>query len=196
MESLPERKEATGTPTGDTDPGSSHFWEVLLPRGHWCRQMPFWNPPSGSLASGPSPAHPHQPVDTSTTGMPQAKHLAGEGGGDTAPPTNKQAETAATLGHGPIHQRAQDSASHTIAQALDLGLSGPCSQRRQDTHPPTTGQAPAPGYLALPNSKPVLALGPASPTSSRQTPAPGQPQTHSLLTQPTYQQTSTSPRTR
>ena len=48
--------------------------------------MPFWNPPSGLIASGPSPAHPHQTVDTST-GMPQAEHLAGQG-------------------HGPTHQKA------------------------------------------------------------------------------------------
>ena len=44
-----------------------------------------------------------------------------------------------------LHQRAQD-APHRMAQALDLRLPGPCSQRPLDQAPLLSGQAPPPGY--------------------------------------------------
>ena len=71
----------------DTDTSSSHLGELILPRGHWYWQAPFWNPPSSLLSSGPSPTLIHQPVGTST-GKPHAQWLSKWG---TAPPTTKQA---------------------------------------------------------------------------------------------------------
>ena len=46
-EGLLEMQEATGTPSADTDLGSSHFWKLILTQGHWCRQEPFWSPLTG-----------------------------------------------------------------------------------------------------------------------------------------------------
>ena len=46
-EGLLERQEATGTPSADTDPGSSHFWKLILTQGHRCWQEPFWSPLTG-----------------------------------------------------------------------------------------------------------------------------------------------------
>ena len=40
-EGLLERQEATGTPSADIDPGSSHFGQLVLPREQWCYQVPF-----------------------------------------------------------------------------------------------------------------------------------------------------------
>lgn len=72
-----ERQGATGTPPGDIDAGSSHLGELILPRGHWCWQVPFRIPPSSLLAlvylftswstpapgsAGPAASFPRTPV--------------------------------------------------------------------------------------------------------------------------------------
>lgn len=44
------------------DTAGSHSGEPVLPWGHWCWKMPFWNTPSSLLMSGPSSLHPHPPV--------------------------------------------------------------------------------------------------------------------------------------
>ena len=41
LESLLERQEATGAHPGDTDTGSSHCEQCVLPQGQVCRQAPF-----------------------------------------------------------------------------------------------------------------------------------------------------------
>ena len=50
---------------GDTDASSSPSGELILLCGTWCWQVPFWNPLSSLLASGPSsiPACRHQSWD-------------------------------------------------------------------------------------------------------------------------------------
>ena len=40
-EGLLERQEATGTPSADIDPVSSHFWKLILTQGHQCWQDHF-----------------------------------------------------------------------------------------------------------------------------------------------------------
>ena len=55
LESLLERREETGAHPGDTDTGGSHFWKLVLPQGHCCWPVPFWNPPSSLLALGLAP---------------------------------------------------------------------------------------------------------------------------------------------
>ena len=44
------------------DTAGSHSGEPVLPWGHWCWKMPFWNTPSSLLMSGPSSLPPHPPV--------------------------------------------------------------------------------------------------------------------------------------
>ena len=44
LESPLHRQEATGAWLEDTDTGGSQFWEIILPCGHWCWQVPFFNP--------------------------------------------------------------------------------------------------------------------------------------------------------
>ena len=67
MECFPEKREAIRTHPEDIDTGSSHFRELILPWGHWCSQVPFWNPLSRLLMPGPclpcSPASLHQSWD-------------------------------------------------------------------------------------------------------------------------------------
>ena len=52
LESFPEKQETTGMLPEGTDSGGSRFMELLLPRGQWCRQAPFWSPSSSLLVSG------------------------------------------------------------------------------------------------------------------------------------------------
>ena len=69
-------QEAIGAYPWDTDTSSSPSGELILVCGTWCWQVPFWNPPSSLLASGPSSIPAYQPVGTSP-GMPEAKLLNG-----------------------------------------------------------------------------------------------------------------------
>lgn len=57
LQVLWERQEATKTHPEDTDTGNSHLGELILPQGHWCEQILFWNPPYSFLVSGHSPFH-------------------------------------------------------------------------------------------------------------------------------------------
>ena len=52
-----ERQEATKTYPVDTDTGSSHLGEIILPQGHWCEQILLWNLPYSLLVSGHRPFH-------------------------------------------------------------------------------------------------------------------------------------------
>ena len=54
LESLLERQEANGVHSCNIH--SDDFWQLILPLGHWCWELPFWNPPSSLLILGPSPA--------------------------------------------------------------------------------------------------------------------------------------------
>lgn len=58
--------------------GSNHLCELLLQCGHWCQQVPLWNPPSSLLAPGPSIALAQQPICVSVR-MPQTKQQIGWG---------------------------------------------------------------------------------------------------------------------
>lgn len=127
LESLPERQEAAGTHPGDTDTGSSHFEELLLP--------------SILLAPGYGPTH--QYVLTST-GIPPAKQLAMY---TPSPPVGRSLrppEPTHTLGHSPVHQRAQDPATDSSALAVTPQTTGSCSQIQWDSVPPTSEAALAP----------------------------------------------------
>ena len=70
----PHEAGETGAHPGNTNTGGSHSWELVLPHGHLCWQVPFWNPPWRLLVPDPSPTH--QPVSTSAE-MSQAKQKAG-----------------------------------------------------------------------------------------------------------------------
>ena len=135
-------REATGN--GSSSWGHRHRWwafqEPLLPRGHCCWWASFWNPPSSLLAS-PWPGLAQRAVDTNTR-MPQVMQLAGKN------PTHQQTGCLKTFwpyscpGHGPAHKMGQDIAPHSIAQILDPGPPGPCSQRSR--HSSIREQAPIP----------------------------------------------------
>ena len=90
----------------------------------------------------------------------------------------------------PLPYQPQDPAPTTSLLVPGLGH----SQSPWDPAPLNSGKAPAQESPVLLTSKPDLALGPALPTSGR-TPAPGKPQPHSLWTEPTHQQASTSSET-
>ena len=57
LRSLPKRQEAMGAQLGNTDTGGRHLGELVLRRGHWCRQAPFWNPPFSLITRGPGSTH-------------------------------------------------------------------------------------------------------------------------------------------
>lgn len=61
FQSVSERQEAAETPSGDGDARSSRLGKLVLPCRHWCRQVPFWSPPSSSSAPGACPpaSQPH-----------------------------------------------------------------------------------------------------------------------------------------
>lgn len=111
----------------DSDAGKDHFG--ILPLSY--------------LPQDPDPPPPNN------LWAPVLKHpsLSNKLGEDTAPLTSRQSglrapEPIAIPGHGPPHQRAQDSAPQTRVQALDPGHPGPCSWRIGDQFPPTSGQRP------------------------------------------------------
>ena len=59
---IPGKSRGTWDSPWDREASSSHFWKLVLPRGHWCWQAPFWSPPHSMLAlgtflpaSGPTP---------------------------------------------------------------------------------------------------------------------------------------------
>ena len=84
----------------------------------------MWTPPSSLVAPGLIPAH--QPVDSST----KIFRLSNELGRDTASPTSRPAalklpEHINSLGHRPVHQRAQDTTPHR--SALQPEILGPGS---------------------------------------------------------------------
>ena len=90
----------------------------------------MWNPPSSLVAPGLIPAH--QPVDSST----KIFRLSNELGRDTASPTSRPAalklpEHINSLGHRPVHQRAQDTTPHR--SALQPEILGADSTHYQNT---------------------------------------------------------------
>ena len=64
LESLQERREATGVHPGVIDTGGSHYGELVLSQGHW-----YWTGkcPSEIILQGPAPSTNlwHQYWDTS-----------------------------------------------------------------------------------------------------------------------------------
>ena len=197
LESLPERQEAT----------------TAQPQGqrHW--QQPLGGAPSTSwtlvpasiisesslyfLASGPSPTHFHQTIDTSTR-MLQAKQLTEQG---IAPPTSEQAafrpsQCTAAPGHGPSNQKPQDQPPHLSGQAQAPESLAPLTREPtlalESASPSAGDNCTGTGWgLDLPNSKPARALGSASYTN-RHTPAPGISQPSSLCDQITHLQARSS----
>ena len=123
--------------SGDTDTGSSQFWELVLSQGHWYRQVPFWNSPSSLLVLG--------------LALPTSRSAA-----------LRPAEPTATPGPSPVYQRAQDPAPHTSALALAPGTLGPSSTHQWASTSPRIPWAPT-----LPTSRPTPALRPSGPCSQR-----------------------------
>lgn len=127
-------------PHPDIDTGSTHLGEVLPTYRALMLADALETLPLGLLASGPSPAHPHQPVDT-RTGMPQAEHLAEQ---DTAPPPiSKQARPQPPLNIA-LSTRGPRTQPHTpVATGTYTWDPGPAARDpRTQLHPPR-GQAPA-----------------------------------------------------
>ena len=62
MESFLEKQKTNRVSPGDTDPGSSHFWEAILPQGHRCWQVLFWSPPSSLSTRDCLPTRQPAPV--------------------------------------------------------------------------------------------------------------------------------------
>lgn len=93
-----------------TDAGSSHFWKLVLPWGHWWRQVPLLSPPSSQLVLAltcPLVCH-HKPQEHS-----HAEHTAMWG---LTPPTSERTPAseptrpvASLLGTHPCHQWAGTS---------------------------------------------------------------------------------------
>ena len=102
---IPGKSRGTWDSPWDREASSSHFWKLVLPRGHWCWQAPFWSPPHSMLAlgtflpaSGPTPPPDPQDPAASLLEASPANQMVWQSAADIPGPM------ASHTGCNPIHQ--------------------------------------------------------------------------------------------